>query len=178
MLCHDSHWPSVAIWFRLTEGCFFSENPDTYIHVIWLKDDEYSYNVKSLRITQRQLEYILSLYRLVFTYHYNLLYIRTLWNLCSPEVFHDMRKRLSRHTGKPIWARGKGFSVWRHGLFRSVIRLQTDAWYEMERWKKHVCGEIVGYIVGRNVGEGIIRRASDAWIGETACQQGFCFAKK
>ena len=178
MLYHDSHWPSVSIGFLLTEGCFFSENPDTYIYVIWLKDDEYSYNVKSLRIAQRQPEYILSLYRLVFTYHYNLLYIRTLWNWCSPEVFHDIRKRLSRHTGKPIWARGKGFSVWRHGLFRSVIRLQTDAWYEMERWKKHVCGEFSGYVVGGNVGEGIIRRASDAWIGETACQQRFCFAKK
>lgn len=78
MLYHDSHRPSVSIGFLLTEGCFFSENPDTYIYVIWLKDDEYSYNVKSLRIAQRQPEYILSLYRLVFTYHYNLLYIRIL----------------------------------------------------------------------------------------------------
>lgn len=80
MLYHDSHRPAAAIGFRSTEGCFFSENPDTYIHVIWLKDDEYSYNVKSLRIAQRQSEYILSLYRLVFTYQYYLLYIRTLWN--------------------------------------------------------------------------------------------------
>ena len=178
MLYHDSHWPSVSIGFLLTEVCFFSENPDTYIYVIWLKDDEYSYNVKSLRIAQRQPEYILSLYRRVFTYHYNLLYIRILWNWYSPWVFHVVRKSLSRVTGKAIWVRGKGFSVWRHGLFRSVIRLQTDAWYEMERWKKHVFGEFSGYVVGGNVGEGIIRRASDAWIGETACQQGFCFAKK
>lgn len=41
-----------------------------------------------------------------------------------------------------------------------------------------MCGEFAGYVVGGNVGEGIIRRALDAWIGETACQQRFCFAKK